>query len=114
MSEISQSVDDKGHGGGHHAHDHAHPSFLQHHFDTPTQQFDTAKLGMWTFIATEVLFFGGLFMAYVIYRATYPAAFSAGSHSLSFWKGTLNTGVLLTSSLTMASWHHSTTFLWND
>ena len=59
-------------------------------------------LGMWTFIATEVLFFGGLFLAYVIYRATYPAEFSRGSHALSFWKGTLNTGVLLTSSLTMA------------
>jgi cytochrome c oxidase subunit III len=59
-------------------------------------------LGMWTFIATEVLFFSALFTAYVIYRATFPAEFSAGSHALNFWKGTFNTGVLLTSSLTMA------------
>jgi cytochrome c oxidase subunit III len=59
-------------------------------------------LGMWTFIATEVLFFGGLFLAYMIYRSTFPQEFSKGSHELSFWKGTLNTGVLLTSSLTMA------------
>jgi len=59
-------------------------------------------LGMWTFIATEVLFFGGLFLAYVIYRTTFPVEFSIGSRELNFWKGTLNTGVLLTSSLTMA------------
>jgi cytochrome c oxidase subunit 3 len=67
------------------------------------RQRDLANhLGMWTFIATEVLFFGGLFLAYFIYRITYPAAFAAGSHTLSFWRGTINTAVLLTSSLTMA------------
>jgi len=60
------------------------------------------QLGMWTLIATEVLFFGGLFVAYVIYRCSYPAAFAAGSHRLEFWGGTLNTAVLLTSSLCMA------------
>ena len=67
------------------------------------RQRDVANhLGMWTFIATEVLFFGGLFLAYVVYRVAYPAAFAAGSHTLNFWRGTLNTAVLLTSSLTMA------------
>ena len=60
------------------------------------------QLGMWTLIATEVLFFGGLFTAYVIYRHSYPAAFSAGSHRLEFWSGTFNTAVLLTSSLCLA------------
>jgi cytochrome c oxidase subunit 3 len=67
------------------------------------RQRDLANhLGMWAFIATEVLFFGGLFLAYVVYRITYPAAFAAGSHTLDFWRGTINTAVLLTSSLTMA------------
>jgi len=66
-------------------------------------QRDVANhLGMWTLIATEILFFGGLFLAYFIYRASYPAAFSAGSHRLDFWSGTINTAVLLTSSLSMA------------
>jgi cytochrome c oxidase subunit 3 len=60
------------------------------------------QLGMWTLIATEVLFFGGLFTAYVIYRSSYPTAFAAGSHRLEFWSGTLNTAVLLTSSLCLA------------
>ena len=57
---------------------------------------------MWTLIATEVLFFGGLFLAYLIYRLSYPAAFSAGSRLHDFWSGTLNTAVLLTSSLSIA------------
>jgi cytochrome c oxidase subunit 3 len=60
------------------------------------------QLGMWTLIATEVLFFGGLFAAYTIYRWAYPAAFAAGSQRLEFWSGTINTAVLLTSSLGMA------------
>ena len=74
----------------------------------PPQYHDKAQrdganqLGMWTLIATEGLFFGGLFLAYFIYRITYPAAFSAGSHLLDFWSGTVNTAVLLSSSLSMA------------
>jgi cytochrome c oxidase subunit III len=74
----------------------------------PTPYADAAQrdvanhLGMWVLIATEVLFFGGLFLAYFIYRISYPAAFSAGSHKLDFWSGTVNTAVLLTSSLLMA------------
>lgn len=80
----------------------AHPKFLQHHFDTPAQQFDTAKLGMWLFLAQEVLFFSGLFVAYFVFRSWNPEAFSAGSKQLDTFMGTLNTGVLLFSSLTAA------------
>jgi cytochrome c oxidase subunit 3 len=56
-------------------------------------------LGMWTFLGTEILFFSGLFASYTLYRATYPEAFAAGSAKLEFWIGTVNTAVLLTSSL---------------
>jgi cytochrome c oxidase subunit 3 len=78
-----------------------HPSLPAAYGDS--RQRDLANhLGMWTFITTEVLFFGGLFLAYFIYRLTYPAAFAAGSATLNFWKGTINTAVLLGSSLTMA------------
>jgi cytochrome c oxidase subunit 3 len=59
-------------------------------------------LGMWTFLATEILFFGGLFASYTIYRYTYPEAFRIGSEHLKFWIGTTNTGILLTSSLFVA------------
>jgi cytochrome c oxidase subunit III len=66
------------------------------------QRESANQLGMWTLITTEILFFGGLFLAYVLYRFTYPAAFAAGSRLLDFWSGTVNTAVLLTSSLSMA------------
>lgn len=59
------------------------------------------QLGLWAFLATEVLFFGGLFTCYALYRHTYPEAFADGSKLLDFWIGTLNTAVLLTSSLFM-------------
>lgn len=59
-------------------------------------------LGMWTFLATEILFFGGLFASYSVYRHAYPEAFAIGSGHLKFWIGTVNTGVLLTSSLCVA------------
>ncbi|WP_029214583.1 cytochrome c oxidase subunit 3 [Kallotenue papyrolyticum] len=72
------------------------------HFDDAEQQFDAARLGMWTFLATEVLFFGGLFLVYAIYRAAYPEAFAEGSHHLHLVLGAVNTGVLLCSSLSMA------------
>ena len=84
-----------------HADDH-HPEFLAHHFDTPVQQFDAAKLGMWLFLAQEILFFSGLFVAYGIYRTWYPSAFSVGSHLLDWKMGALNTFVLLISSFTAA------------
>jgi cytochrome c oxidase subunit 3 len=87
---------------GHDAHGHHGPKFLAHHFDTPVQQFDTAKLGMWLFLAQELLFFAGLFVAYGIYRSWYPEDFSWASHQLDRFMGGANTIVLLFSSLTAA------------
>ncbi len=77
-------------------------SHVAHHFDDAEQQYVAAELGMWVFLATEVLFFGGVFCGYAVYRFKYPAEFIAGSHRLDVWLGTINTAVLLTSSLTMA------------
>ena len=81
---------------------HDHPKWLQHHFDTPEQQFDAAKLGMWVFLGQELLFFSGLFVAYAVFRNWYPEAFAAGSHELNRPMGAANTTVLLFSSLTAA------------
>ncbi len=83
-------------------HGHDHPPFLAHHFENPAQQFDSAKLGMWLFLATEVLFFGGLFVAYAVLRARFPEVFSYSSHYLDTILGGVNTAVLIASSLTMA------------
>src|SRR5690349_10844339 len=83
------------------AHEHHVPA-LAHHFDNLEQQTEAATLGMWVFLCTEVLFFGGLFMVYTVYRSWYPDAFAAASHSLDITLGTINTAVLITSSLTMA------------
>ena len=55
---------------------------VAHHFDDAEQQYTAAELGMWVFLATEVLFFGGVFCGYAVYRYWYPAAFAAGSHHL--------------------------------
>jgi cytochrome c oxidase subunit 3 len=71
-------------------------------FDDLEQQHRASSLGMWMFLATEVMFFGGLILAYVVYRATSPAEFAAASRHLNLWLGCLNTVVLLGSSLTMA------------
>ena len=81
---------------------HRHHRALAHHFDDLAQQKEAATLGMWVFLVTEVLFFGGLFCAYSIYRGWYPDAFAAASHSLDITLGAVNTAVLITSSLTMA------------
>jgi cytochrome c oxidase subunit 3 len=75
---------------------------LQPQYGTFSQREIANRLGLWTFLATEVLFFGGLFLAYAIYRHAYPEAFAAGSQHLDFWIGTVNTAILLTSSLFMA------------
>jgi cytochrome c oxidase subunit 3 len=80
----------------------AHHPALAHHFDNLEQQKEAATLGMWVFLVTEVLFFGGLFAAYSIYRSWYPEAFAAASHSLDITLGAVNTAALITSSLTMA------------
>ncbi|WP_432799044.1 cytochrome c oxidase subunit 3 [Poriferisphaera sp. WC338] len=84
-----------------HADEH-HDPYLAHHFDSPLQQYSSAKLGMWAFLATEVLMFGGLFCAYAVYRGTHPEVFLYAHHFLDTTLGATNTVVLLASSLTMA------------
>jgi len=79
-------------------HSHSH---VAHHFDDAEQQYVSAELGMWLFLATEILFFGGAFLGYTLYRFKYQDQFIAGSHHLDEWLGAINTTVLLTSSLTM-------------
>jgi cytochrome c oxidase subunit III len=85
----------------------AHPAHLAHQFDDVEQQRQASTLGMWIFLITEVMFFGGLFAGYTIYRSMYPEAFIVGSHLLSIKWGGLNTVVLLMSSLTMVLAVHS-------
>jgi cytochrome c oxidase subunit 3 len=82
--------------------EHHGPKWLQHHFETPVQQFESSKLGMWVFLAQEILFFSGLFVAYGVIRIGYPEAFAAGSAQLNKIMGGANTIVLLFSSLTAA------------
>ncbi len=79
-----------------------HTSLVAEQFADAEQQSEAAHLGMGTFLATEILFFGGLFMAYILYRHTYSVGFALGSRHTNLFYGTLNTGILLTSSLTMA------------
>ncbi|MHC4422944.1 MAG: cytochrome c oxidase subunit 3 family protein [Planctomycetota bacterium] len=79
------------------------PDFLRHHFDTPQQQFEAGKLGMWLFLATEVLLFGGLFCGYAVWRGNHPELFKYGSEALNTTLGAVNTAVLILSSLTMAA-----------
>jgi cytochrome c oxidase subunit 3 len=74
----------------------------QHQFESAQQQHEVAALGMWSFLATEVLFFGGVFCAYAVYRHAYFEEFKAASHRLYDWVGLFNTFVLLGSSLTAA------------
>ena len=80
---------------------------VAHQFENYEQQQDTATLGMWIFLATEILFFGGIFVGYTIYRTWYPAVFGEASRKLDIVFGTINTAVLLCSSLTMAMAVHS-------
>ena len=87
-SEMVPSIDD-------------HADDGEHHFD-PVTEHESAKLGMWLFLATELLLFGGLFAAYAIYRAKYPEMFMDGSKSLDVVLGTVNTVILIFSSLTVA------------
>jgi cytochrome c oxidase subunit III len=75
---------------------------LQEQFEEMPQQKEAATLGMWAFLATEVLFFGAMFMSYIAYRNAYPQAFAEASHHTIVLFGTVNTAILLTSSLTMA------------
>jgi cytochrome c oxidase subunit III len=103
MSSISTtpptSHDAHGHG---HDDGNGHDPHLAHHFDTPEQQIASGKLGMWVFLATEILMFGGLFCAYAVYRHNHPEVFEAAHKQLDKTWGAINTIVLITSSLTMA------------
>jgi cytochrome c oxidase subunit III len=81
---------------------HADHGPLVHHFSDLDQQKDAATLGMWIFLVTEIMFFGGFFATYAIYRHLYYDAFAAASHHLSWKIGFFNTLVLIGSSLTMA------------
>lgn len=80
---------------------HHHPA-LQHHFENLEQQQEASTLGMWIFLVTEVMFFGGLILTYTLYRIWYPAAWALGSEELDIVLGGTNTVVLILSSLTMA------------
>jgi cytochrome c oxidase subunit 3 len=80
---------------------------LQHHFANEEQQLDASTFGMWVFLVTEILFFGAVFCAYIVYRNHYPTVFVNGSHHLDVVLGAFNTVVLIASSLTMAMAVHS-------
>jgi cytochrome c oxidase subunit 3 len=75
---------------------------LAHHFDSMDQQREAGTLGMWVFLITEIMFFGGLFLAYILYRSQFSHEFSVASRALDIRLGAFNTGVLIASSLTMA------------
>ena len=80
----------------------AHPIGLAHHFDNMEQQREAGTLGMWAFLITEIMFFGGLFLSYILYRTKFPDSFAAASSHLDWKLGAFNTAVLIFSSLTMA------------
>jgi cytochrome c oxidase subunit 3 len=80
---------------------HGHRS-LQHHFENMEQQREAGTIGMWVFLVTEIMFFGGMFLAYTIYRWLFPASFASASNHLDITLGTVNTAVLIVSSFTMA------------
>ena len=95
---MATHADAVGHGEGHHT---AHEA-LAHHFDNMEQQKTATTLGMWLFLIQEVMFFGGLFLCYIVYRTLYQPAFQAASSHLNWKLGAFNTVVLICSSLTMA------------
>jgi cytochrome c oxidase subunit III len=82
--------------------EHGADVHLAHHFSSLERQVEASRLGMWLFLCTEVLLFAGLFVAYSVYRFSFPAAFAAASRSSEIWAGTVNTLVLISSSLTVA------------
>ncbi len=83
-------------------HESEHPPYLRHHFETVEQQKEAVSFGMWLFLLTEIMFFGGLFMSYLLYRNWYYDAFVSASNTLGIGLGTTNTAVLILSSFTMA------------
>lgn len=100
-ADEQRPVDEHGHDAASHA-AHEQMPYLQHHWETPAQQFDAGKLGMWLFLATEILFFAGLFCAYAVLRRNHPEVFLVGQHFLDVKWGAINTVVLILSSFTMA------------
>jgi cytochrome c oxidase subunit 3 len=101
MNQHTTVVDEQ---GEHHG---PHNPNLQHHFATFEQQFDASKIGMWLFLATEVLLFGGLFVGFALMQSAHPEAFVAAHHHLDKSLGALNTVVLLVSSFTMVMAVHA-------
>jgi len=89
-------------------HEHAAHPALQHHFENMEQQREAGTLGMWVFLVTEIMFFGGMFLAYTLYRYQYPGAFVSASNHLDIKLGAINTAVLIVSSFTMAMAVYST------
>lgn len=104
QAAAADNSDHASHGAGHGdgSHGHGEYPFLAHHFDTPEHQFDSGKLGIWLFLTTEILFFGGLFCAYAIYRSLHPEVFEYAHYYLDTKWGAINTCVLIISSLTAA------------
>ncbi len=100
MDSHAISVDNRIEAQIEHAH-HEHPAYLLHHFETVEQQKAASSFGMWLFLMQELMFFGGMFMAYLVYRTWYYPAFAAASNTLDWKIGTVNTIILLTSSFTM-------------
>jgi len=88
--------------GGDHGHGHHGSPFIQHHYDDAQHQFDSGKLGIWLFLAQEVLFFSALFVAYILYRSHHPEIYSYAHKWLDVKMGAINTAVLIVSSLTAA------------
>lgn len=82
--------------------EHYHPPGLQHQFEDMKQQEESVSIAMWMFLVQEIMFFGGLFTVYLVFRSKFPMAFAAGSNHLDALWGFINTLVLIVSSLTMA------------
>jgi cytochrome c oxidase subunit III len=100
LADVHQNALSQPHAAGGHGPREHHPK-LQHHFYSMEQQLEASTLGMWVFLVTEIMFFGGLFMAYIVYRTMYPHVWVEGSHELDITLGATNTAVLICSSLTM-------------
>lgn len=87
---------------GHGAADHSHDADHAHHFQSAEHEYVTGKFGVWLFLASEILMFGALFIAFVLYHHKYPQVFAVGAQATDWRMGAMNTVVLLFSSLTMA------------
>ena len=90
----------------------AHEYGLAHQFEDMDQQNQASTLGMWLFLVTEIMFFGGIFLGYLVYRMKYLPGFAEASHHLDIKLGAFNTAVLIGSSLTMALAVHASQMAW--